>query len=365
MEIVFQHPEKVSLPENRRYPLAKGVLLLNRENQELLASHKTNASVSFELYEPDTEIPVYQGDLRLPVLDFQFVELVKADYERYEEITEDFQLFLNSLAKELGIKLEKKGLKTKKIVKPKKEKKALKVDDAKQDESKEQSLKRSKKKIKEKSERRPTVFLVAIGVFLFLVVFGIGFVGIRQWQSVQSTPTQVVEKASLKDLLAQGKFMQAAKIYPENLEEIENELFQMILDGKKKSVNRSLLQQFQKKYPTTQGAFDYAFLKGGYKQMIQTYTKNSNAFEDDEMRLNLVGYAYLKLEQVDKAKAIAEKVEDVALSKKIVSYELYKKQLDEKENSIKGVKPTNESELKKYNQTLDEIYELKQKIANL
>ena len=88
-------------------------------------------------------------------------------------------------------------------------------------------------------------------------------------------------------------------------------------------------------------------------------------FESDEIRLNLVGYAYLKENKLDKAKAIAEKVEDVELSKKIASYEVYQQQLTEKEKSIEGVKPTNESELKKYNQTLDEIYELKQKIANL
>ncbi|HIZ66977.1 MAG TPA: hypothetical protein H9965_00605 [Candidatus Streptococcus faecavium] len=365
MEIVFQHPEKVSLPENRRYPLAKGVLLLNRENQELLASHKTNASVSFELYEPETEIPIYQGDLRLPVVDFQFVDLVKADYERYEEITEDFQLFLNSLSKELGIKPEKKGLKKKKVAKPNETTQESKRRQVSREISKEPSLKRSKKKINETSPRRPTVFLVTIGAFLFLAVIGIGFLGIRQWQTTQSPPTQVSEKESLEDLLAKEKFMQAVKWYPKKRKVIENELFQRILDGKKQSVNVSLLQKFQKEYPTTQGAFDSAFLKGAYKQMIQTYIKTPDDFDKDEMRMNLVGYAYLKLEKIDKAKEIAEKVEDVALSKKIASYELYKKQLTEKEKSIEGVKPTNESELKKYNQTLDEIYELKQKIAKL
>ena len=65
------------------------------------------------------------------------------------------------------------------------------------------------------------------------------------------------------------------------------------------------------------------------------------------------------------AKELAEEVQDSALAKKIASYELYTQQLSEKESKVKETKPTNESELKQYNQTLDEIYELKQKIKNL
>lgn len=349
MEIVFLHPEKVSLPENRRYPLAKGVLLLNRENQELLASHKTNASVSFELYESETEIPIYQGDFRLPVANFQFVDMVRADYERYEEITDDFLEFLNSLSKELGIKQDKKLLKTK--------------------ESKQAKKQRTKPKKEtihsERNSRRSKVFLWIIGLLVFLLVLGIGFFSIQRLQHSPVPARQTVQKSTLDQMLLEGKYLQAAKNNPGKIEEIENQLFQTILDGKKTKINYQTLEQFQKHHPTTKGGFDKDFLNGEYQKMIQTYKRHMQSFNQDEIRMNLVGYAYLKIDDIEKAKEIAEQVQDSALAKKIASYELYHQQLSEKEQKVKASKPSNEEELKQHNQLLDDIYQLKQKIKNL
>lgn len=201
--------------------------------------------------------------------------------------------------------------------------------------------------------------------FIFLL-FGVGYIVISNVVSVNSQVKEEKVVVSLEALLKEKKYFEAAKQYEDNLNEIENELFQTIINGESdKTITVETLSKFQKKYPTTNGAFDLAFLKGKYEDMIEYYLNHKYRFESDEIRLNLVGYAYLKKNKLDKAKAIAEKVEDVELSKKIASYEVYQQQLTEKEKSIEGVKPTNESELKKYNQTLDEIYELKQKIANL
>ena len=229
------------------------------------------------------------------------------------------------------------------------------------------SKRTTKKHSKSDGQKGNTINLkVTVLVAFIFLLFGIGYVIISNFAPVTSQAKEEKVVLSLENLLKEKKYFEAAKQYEDNLNEIENELFQAIINGESsKTINVETLSKFQKKYPTTNGAFDLAFLKGKYEDMIKYYLNHKYRFESDEIRLNLVGYAYLKEDKLDKAKEIAEKVEDVELSKKIASYELYREQLAEKEKSIEGVKPTNEAELKKYNQTLDEIYELKQKIANL
>jgi len=207
-----------------------------------------------------------------------------------------------------------------------------------------------------------------VAIFVAFIFLSLGGIYVTVTSYLQGNTQSKEEKVvpTLENLLKKSKYLEAAQHYEDKIDEIEDVLFQTIINGEeKKKVSIDTLKKFERKYPSVNGGFDLAFLRGEYQVMTKKYDQQPYHFGDDEMRLNLVGYAYLKLEQIDKAKAIAAKVEDVALSKKIASYELYKKQLAEKEKSIEGVKPTNESELKKYNQTLDEIYELKQKIANL
>lgn len=117
MEIVFTKADRVGLPENRRYDLNKGILVLRRENEELLSTGKNNASVDYELYENESEIPIYSGSIRLPVQNFNFVEVIKEDYLRYEEMTDDFQDFLIFMSKELGIEEKSKQKAQRKSIK--------------------------------------------------------------------------------------------------------------------------------------------------------------------------------------------------------------------------------------------------------
>ena len=83
------------------------------------------------------------------------------------------------------------------------------------------------------------------------------------------------------------------------------------------------------------------------------------------LSMNAIGILYELEDDIEKAKEIAEQVQDSALAKKIASYELYHQQLSEKEQKVKASKPSNEEELKQHNQLLDDIYQLKQKIKNL
>lgn len=245
-----------------------------------------------------------------------------------------------------------------------------KIDRSRKQFIKKQSETNIQKRLPKKKSKRETrkintrLLKVTIFVAFIFLVLGGGYLIVSHFIQSQQVERKEVTP-SLTKLLEENKYLQSAKLYPHNLNKIESDIFQTIIDGQTKEVDIQTLKSFQKKYPTIVGTFDIAFLEGDYKLMVQTYMENKDRLQKDEMRMNLVGYAYLKIDNLDKAKEIANQVDDVALAKKIATYELYTKQLNEKEKFIENKKPSNEDELKQYNKTLDEIYDLKQKINNL
>lgn len=206
---------------------------------------------------------------------------------------------------------------------------------------------------------------ILVGIVVVGFISGGIYGATKVWHFPRQKEVIKVEKESLEQLLEKEAYQEAIRVYPKNKVQIEDAIFQMLIAQKPENRKIKVLKDFQKSYATKQGQLDLAFLNAEYVSMIDLYEKDKTVFRKDDLRLSLIGYAYLKNGKISQAKELAEEVQDSALAKKIASYELYTQQLSEKEAKVKETKPTNESELKKYNQTLDEIYELKQKIKNL
>lgn len=207
---------------------------------------------------------------------------------------------------------------------------------------------------------------ILVGIVVICFISGGIYGATKVWYFPrQKEEIKVEKKSPLEQLLEKEAYQEAIRVYPKKKVQIEDAIFQMLIAQKPENRKIKVLKDFQKSYATKQGQLDLAFLNAEYVSMIDLYEKDRAVFRKDDLRLSLIGYAYLKNGKISQAKELAEEVQDSALAKKIASYELYTQQLSEKEAKVKETKPTNESELKQYNQTLDEIYELKQKIKNL
>lgn len=81
--------------------------------------------------------------------------------------------------------------------------------------------------------------------------------------------------------------------------------------------NKSQLEKFNKKYPTKQGLFFEAFLNQEWEKVVSV--KGVKPTEETQLML---GYAYLQLGKIEEAKIINKEIKSKTLAKNIKRYEL-------------------------------------------
>lgn len=198
-----------------------------------------------------------------------------------------------------------------------------------------------------------------LGIAFFVCIASAAVILLLNSNDVNDKKAEPV--VTLDKYLIDREYQKAAERYPESIQDIENELFHLIQSEDEAYLDD--LQQFQEHYPTVQGEFDLAMFDYDYDQAISVYEKNPEEIE--QSRLLLVGYAYLKIDQLENAKRMFEVSENAELEKLILQYQQLMSIISEKEKEIKELEKKPTENKAKISQAIEELYQTKKELNQL
>lgn len=377
MLIDFKDIDGLELPDDRKLKLVDGVLLLERQNDEMLSSGELGFVV-YQLYFSENEDIVYSDSLDLPIQAFNFTsEIEKSLTADGESLTPEMEEFLTAIYKELSQKRERKRKKRQ----PKREKRdhesiqnieepeQIEESISPQESVSKPSIKKKKfpkqKKNKEKEPRnisygfgrKGKISLIALAVFFLFIFLVFG--------AVKWLPNLFADRApSYEELMKDEKYYDAARSYPEQKEDIEQRLYDKALD-KKSTETEQDLESYQKKFPTKYGEFDLAILNKNYDKALSLYKEKPKTFRDSKDRMTLVGYCYLKKDRPKEAKEISVEIQSVELEKYVYKYEQLIAQIEEYDKQLEELKKDPVKNRDKIEETLNELFDSKEELVNL
>lgn len=352
MFFIIKQEENMSVATDRPLELKRGLELLEKKNQESLET-KQLMRCSYELTYQDKMI--YQSSLEFPIENFDLFEQIKSDLAQVSANEADIQEFIIFLAPFFP---KKKGnnkvspFRREPIKKESKDTTSESQLPPAQKSKEEKKIKKSRKLLPIKKILIATTVFLFVGVLLF---FSANF--IKSKTLADKTP-------SYNELIKEKAYDKAVKFYPDSKENIEELLNQQALE--KKSIETlSQLKEFDSQYPTVFGAFDIAILEAEYRQAISTFESNKNKFKHDTNRLILVGYSYLKLEQIEPVKMIIEETQSIELEKKLFQYEQLTIEISELEQELKELEKGGSKNKAKAEEVINKKFKLQEERLNL
>lgn len=388
MQIQFAEVDGIDLPESKRFALSDGVLLLTRQNDDLLTNGELG-SVTYQLYYDETqELPVYTDELDLPIESFDFVDRIIHELKSDgEPLSADIQLFLSTLSQEVETKPKRKGKRPSARIErtadsvtppqeaaqePIKENPSIETEQvASVSTTKALEVEKSSEKIvKEKAdmlEIRPYNRRVLIKIrrkhLAWLGVFFVAlFLAVAGFKYFSATSAQ--EKPTYSELMKKEYYLEAGKEYPEKQAAIEQVLYDKTVDSKNKKTKETLIQ-FQKVYPTPFGTFDLAILESDYGKALKEYEREKEDFKGNQDRLVLVGYCYLKTDQLAEAKTIVDETKSTELERYVYKYEQKQDEIKSLEKTLTDLRKNpvdNKDEIEK---TMNALFDAKEELLNL
>lgn len=374
MLIDFIEIDGLELPNDRKLKLVDGVLLLERQNDELLSSGELGFVV-YQLYFAENEDVVYSDSLDLPIDSFNFTsEIEKSLTAGGESLTPEMEQFLTVIYKELKQKKERK-----RKVRPQR-KQTVVLDNAQTVEESPQETAhepppekiaetKPKKVSKVKSPNNQfevshrftgtkiKIPLIALAIIFLCICLGVG--------AMTVLPKLFADRApSYEALIKDEKYFDAAKSFPDHREEIEQQLYEKALD-KRSTETEQQLENYQEKYPTKYGEFDLAILNHNYDQALSLYKKKPKDFQDSKDRMTLVGYCYLKKNRPKEARDISLEIQSVELEKYVYKYEQLVAQIKEYEKQLEELKKDPVKNRDKIEKTLNDLFDSKEELVNL
>lgn len=337
IEFSFENPKRsiVDLPTNQRLPLVQGIPLLEETSRELVASDR-QAEVDYLIYtEKNQDLPTLEATLTLPVKGQTIVEAIQAPVRDNDEVdSEDAEEFLSLF--------EKSVPKNKRPPKPK--------------------IKKKEKVIHPKEKRtinkKPFLY---VGISILALMAGVVLFMMLNKQPVQ---TNADNQSSYEQLISNHAYSDAASAYPKKVDDIEQLLYENVLD-KKDEKSRDQFKNFIDKNKTKFGRFDESILDSDYTTAVEEYEKNNDKFNNDTNRLTLVGYAYLKINAIDQAKQVAKIQTLIELEKKIFEYEQLTQAISEKEEELQKLASGGSKNRKKAEEVATEKFALQEELLNL
>lgn len=326
ISFVFNEVENMEVPIEKEIDIDKAVLILERQNSQAL-NEEWESSCRYSLILDDNV--VYQSDLILPYEVFDLFSIIKQEVLEQEGDSEQLNDFLNWLEKVLKKSSKEKKVKSPKVKKEKKEPKA------------KRNINKGKLKI----------LLATISTLIIAIVFSIAVFFF------------VNHKPDYSTLLEQKEYVKAVEYYPDKKEEIEDEIFQSSSDNGELAIQD--LKQFNKASKTKFGLFDLYVLENHFEQALNVFEKNPNIFDNQKERLILVGYFYLKQDNVEKAESINKNTNSTELEEYIYNYKQLSLLINEKEEKIKELQkePSKNAELIK--KEIDRLFKAKEELENL
>lgn len=276
----------------------------------------------------------YKGSVILPV---------ETEFSLYEEIKDQLQALqseeANQLLRFLTPYFQEKD---EKIESPE-----CSVEEKAQQSEKEESIPRNAAKSWMKK-----------GIIGLISLFLVG--GLLYWGYYHFFPPT----PSLDRLLETQAYLEAGKHYPNKHVAIERQIYNELLDQRSdKKIDQ--LEAFQETYPTVFGAFDLAMFTHAYNQAITVFEDNRSVFQEENVRLLFVGYAYLKTDQLSQAKQINASIHQIELEKKIYLYEQLTRSIAEKEKELKELEKGGYKNREQAEKVANEKFELQEQLQNL
>lgn len=320
MDFLFVEPDNEELP-NEPLPLKNANAFLQDLNEYLKEKQEVK-EYPFELiYDGDV---LYKSSIRLPVeSSFSLREIIESELESLQnkEAT-DFLKWLQPFFDE---------------------------------QAASESINPKQQKIKStpnlSDKKRKVVF------FVLMLVIGVSLFTLFR-------PSNGEEKASYTELISSKDYLAAGKEYPKKHEDIEQNIYESILE-KRTDDKIKHLKRFNDKYPTVFGNFDLAIFNKEYAEAITSFENDPSEFKNDKERMVLVGYSYLKEDRLDEAKKISGSLKSVELEKKIYDYQNLNRLIDEKEKELKDLEKGGSKNREKAEEVAAEKFDLQEQLVNL
>lgn len=357
MDIEFINGGGTGVPENQKFSLAEGVLLLERQNSELLFAG-VGASVTYQLYFDTQEVPAYSAEVELPLSPFDFAGQIEASLsEDGQEVTPEIQVFLTAVYKELKQKQKrKKNPPVKKRTPPASYEADRPPDGNEQQEPEALPVEKKKKK------KIPVISVSKKSVWVLVVLFSCLILGVL---GVKVVPAIFAEQVpSYETLMQASQYEEAATRYPDKQAAIEQQLYDLAVDTQDSETKEALVQ-FQQTYPSTFGAFDVAILDHAYDEAVAVYEAHEADFNEEQDRQTLAGYAYLKIDQRKEAERLAEASGSLELEKYIATYDQYQAEIKVLEKQLDTLKEDPLKHRGEIEKTLTALFDTKEKLKNL
>ncbi len=138
-------------------------------------------------------------------------------------------------------------------------------------------------------------------------------------------------KPSYNTLLQKQEYIKAAKLYPDKVNDLENRIVV------KREVNSSQIKPLISNSAFNNGTFikfDRSFLDNNYSQaIVDASALPKGSFKD--VHASMLGYAYLKEDNVKLAKVYAKQADDSSLKSKITTVESAEASIKEYEDAVK------------------------------
>ncbi|OOG23306.1 hypothetical protein BZK37_17775 [Enterococcus casseliflavus] len=100
-------------------------------------------------------------------------------------------------------------------------------------------------------------------------------------------------------------------------------------------------------------------------KLLLFFEDNRSVFQEENVRLLFVGYAYLKTDQLSQAKQINASIHQIELEKKIYLYEQLTRSIAEKEKELKELEKGGYKNREQAEKVANEKFELQEQLQNL
>ncbi|PFE34849.1 hypothetical protein CN270_09140 [Priestia megaterium] len=153
-------------------------------------------------------------------------------------------------------------------------------------------------------------------------------------------------------LIDQKKYEKAVQLQGNHPEAVESMI------SKKGDV--SALKEFQKTFPSPNGAFDLAYHEQRWEDMM-----SQSGVEMTDKRYEMKAYGYLKLDKVKEAKEAAAHIQSQDLNQKIETYEKTKKEIEETKNQVEEENKKDKKDENKIKSLTDQQKKQEEALKNL
>lgn len=334
---IFDQIENMEVPTGKPIQIEKALQILNRQNDRCLNEEwKASCAYSIQL----NEGIIYSSSLKFPYESFSLYTIIESEMKESSDIGENEEQFLNWLQ---GVTGEPIKAKKEKIVK---EKKLKEPKGPKEKKQKIQKEPREPRHIK----LNPKLIIGGVGLVLIVTIAIAATLFFNQ-------------KPTYSDLMKKQDYLTAGKLYPEKVEEIENEIFNSVSANGSEAIQD--LKDFNKVHKSILGTFDLAVIEHDFTRAIEIFEKDKKAFSNLKNRLILVGYSYLKQGDLKKAEEINQEINSTELEQYIYKFNQLTLFIKEKEKDIEQMQKDPIKNQQAIEKAIDSLFEAKDNLENL